>query len=49
MRRLLEAIPLKRIELWKNQTRILQDDNAPSNTSMLLGELLGKNKTKIMP
>ena len=49
MRRLPEAIRQKRIELWKNQSWILHDDNAPAHTSMLVREFLAKNKTIIMP
>ena len=49
MCRLREEIRQKRIELGKNQSWILQHGNAPAHTSMLVGELLAKNKTTIMP
>ena len=45
MRRLREAIRRKRTELWKNQSWILNHDNAP----MLVRDFLAKNKTIIMP
>ena len=49
MHRLRKAIRQKRTELWKNQSWILHDDNAPAHTSMLVREFLAKNKTVIMP
>ena len=49
MRRLGKAICEKCAELWKNQTWILHNDNAPSHKSMLRREFLPKNKTVIMP
>ena len=47
--RLREAIRQKRAELCKNQSWILQHDNAPAHTSMLVRKFLAKNKTVIMP
>ena len=49
MRRLRQAIRQKRAELWKNQSWILHNDNAPDHTSMLVRRFLAKNKTVIMP
>ena len=39
----------KRTELWKNQSWILNHDNAPAHTSVFVSEFLAKNKTVIMP
>ena len=49
MRQLSEEILQKRIEFWKNQSWILQHDNATAYTSMLVREFLNKNETVIMP
>ena len=49
MNRLREAILQKLTEFWRNQSWILQHDNAPAYTSMLVREFLVKNKTVIMP
>ena len=43
-----EAIPQKRTELWKNQSWILHHDNAPAHTTMLVHEILAKNKTVLL-
>ena len=48
MHRLHEAIRQKRPELWKNQSWILQNDNTPAHTSMLMREFLAKNKTVLI-
>ena len=48
MRLLREAIRQKRTELWKNQSWILQHDNALAHTSMLARKFLAKNK-QIIP
>ena len=48
MRRLLELIRLKRIELWKNQLRILQQDNVPAHTSMFVRKFSDKIKTVLI-
>ena len=48
MCRMRKAIRQKRIEFWKNQSWILQHDNAPAQTSMLVHESLAKNKSVIM-
>ena len=48
MHRLCAEIRQKRIELWKNQSRILHQDTTPAYTSMLEREFLAKNKTVIM-
>ena len=49
MRRLRETIRQKRTELWKNQSRIFDHDNASAQASMLMREFLAKNKTVIKP
>ena len=49
MRRLREGMRQKRTELWKIQLWILRHDNAQAHTSMLVCEILAKNKTVIMP
>ena len=49
MQRLREAIHQKRTELWKNQSWISHHNNAPADTSMLVREVLAKNKIVIMP
>ena len=48
MHRLCAEIRQKRIELWKNQSRILHQDTTPAYTSMLEREFLAKNKTVIL-
>ena len=45
MRRLREAIPEKRTELWKSQSWILHHDSTPAQISLLVREFLAKNKT----
>ena len=45
--RLHVAIRQKLTEFWKNQSWILQHNNAPANTSMLVREFLAKNKIVI--
>ena len=49
MRRLREAIPKKRPELWKNNSWLLHHDNAPALSSLLVRNFLDKNNTVIMP
>ena len=46
MRRLREAIPQKRTELWKNQSWILHHEIAPAYTSMLVREFLSKKRNR---
>ena len=48
MCQLWKAIRQKRIELSIKQSWILQHENAPAPTSMLVHEFLVKNKTLIM-
>ena len=48
IRRLCEANPRKRVVLWRNQSWILHNDNAPAYTSMLVLEFLTTNKSVIM-
>ncbi|UYV66476.1 hypothetical protein LAZ67_4001822 [Cordylochernes scorpioides] len=49
MRNLREAIRQKRPDLWKNKNWLLHHDNAPAHTSLLVRDLLAKNKTLMMP
>ncbi|CAK9801685.1 Mariner Mos1 transposase [Anthophora quadrimaculata] len=48
MRRLRENIRRKRLDLWKNNSRILHHDNALSYTSILVREFLAKNSTNVI-
>jgi len=45
MRRLREAIRLKRKDLWANISWILHQDNAPSHNAIIIREFLTKNVT----
>ena len=49
MRRLHEAIRLKRPELWANNSWFLHHNNAPSLTSLVLRDNFVKNSTHIVP
>ena len=49
MRRLREAIRLKRPELWANNSWFLHHDNAPSHTALVLRDHFVKNSTHIVP
>ena len=49
MGRLREAIRQKLTDLWKNQSWILHQNNAPGHTSIRECEFLAKIKTVIMP
>lgn len=49
MRRLREAIRLKRPELWANNSWFLHHDNAPSHTALVLRDFFAKNSTHIVP
>ena len=49
MCQLWKAIRQKRIELSIKQSWILQHENAPAPTSMLVHEFLAKNNSVIMP
>ncbi|UYV71906.1 hypothetical protein LAZ67_9001019 [Cordylochernes scorpioides] len=49
MRNLREAIRQKRPDLWKNKNWLLQHDNAPAHTSLLVRDFLAKNNTLMMP
>ena len=49
MRRLREAIRLKRRELWTNNSWFLHHDNAPSYTALILPDHFVKNSTHIVP
>ncbi|UYV60447.1 hypothetical protein LAZ67_1001174 [Cordylochernes scorpioides] len=48
MRNLREAIRQKRPDLWKNKNWLLQHDNAPAHTSLLVRDFLAKNNTLMM-
>ncbi|UYV65187.1 hypothetical protein LAZ67_3003503 [Cordylochernes scorpioides] len=49
MRNLREAIRQKRPDLWKNKNWLLNHDNAPAHTSLLVRDFLAKNNTLMMP
>ena len=48
MKRLREKIRLKRGDLWRENSWILQHDNAPSYKAIILNEFLAKNSTNII-
>lgn len=49
MRRLREAIRLKRPDLWKDNSWFLHHDNAPAHTALILRDHFAKNSTNIVP
>ena len=49
MRRLREAIRLKRLELWANNSWFLHHDNSPSHTALVLRDHFVKKSTHIFP
>ena len=49
MRRLREAIRLKRPKLWANNSWFLHHDNAPSHNALVLRAHFVKNATHIVP
>ena len=49
MRRLREAIRLKRPDLWIDNSWFLHHDNAPSHTALVLCDHFAKNSTNIVP
>lgn len=49
MRRLREAIRLKRKDLWTNNWWILHHDNAPSHNAIIIREFFTKNVTNTIP
>ena len=49
MRRLREAIRLKRPDLWKDNSWFLQHNNAPSHTALVLRDHFAKKSTNIVP
>ena len=49
MRRFREAIRRKRLELWKSNSWLLHNDNAPAHSSFLVRNFLAKNNNVIMP
>ena len=49
MRRLREAIRLKRPDLWEVNSWFLHHDNAPSHTALVLRDHFAKNSTHIVP
>ena len=44
MRRLRNAIRLKRPDLWANNSSVLHHDNAPSHNDIVIREHLAKNE-----
>lgn len=48
MRRLREAIRLKRLELWADNSWFLHHDNTPSHTVIVLPDHFAKNSTHIV-
>ena len=48
MRRLREAIRLKRPDLWKDNSWFLHHDNAPSHTALVLRDYFAKNSTHVV-
>jgi len=49
LRRLREKLRRHRPQMWREQTWLLQHDNAPSHTSVLTHQFLAKNKIAVMP
>ena len=49
MRRLREAIRLKRPDLWSMGNWFLHHDNAPAHTALIVREHFAKNSTNIVP
>lgn len=49
MRRLRNAIRLKRPELWKDNSWFLHHDNAPSHTALVIRDHFAKNSTHTVP
>lgn len=49
MRRLREAVRLKRPDLWKDNSWFLHYDNAPSHIALVLRDHFAKNSTHIVP
>jgi len=47
--RLRDAMRRKKPEMWKNQTRILHHDNAPSHASLLIRSYLAKHQKSVVP
>ena len=47
--RLRGAVRRKRPEMWKNQTRMLHHDNAPSHASLLIRSYLAKYQIPVVP
>ena len=49
LKRLINAVQMKRPEAWKNKTWMLHHDNAPAHTSIPIRELLTKHETTLVP
>ena len=47
-KRLREQVPRKRADLWKENSWILNHDNAPSDKEIIMNEFLDKNSTNII-
>jgi hypothetical protein len=48
MRRLRENVRRRRPELWREQTWLLHNDNAPSHISVLTQQFLAKDKMAVI-
>ncbi|UYV73323.1 hypothetical protein LAZ67_10002715 [Cordylochernes scorpioides] len=49
LRRLREAIRLKRPELWRSKSCILHHDNAPAHTALKISKFLQDHSTSVFP
>lgn len=49
LRRLREDVRRKRPELWKNKNWVLHHDNAPSHSSLLVGQYLASKQVAVLP
>lgn len=49
MRRLREAVRLKRSDLWRDNSWFMHHDNAPAHTALVLRDHFAKNSTHILP
>jgi len=49
LRRMREKVRRHRPQLWREQTWLLHQDNAPSHTAVLTHKFLAKNKIAVIP
>jgi transposase len=49
LKRLREAVRRKKPQFWKNQSWVLNHDNAPAHSSFLVRHFLAKNETTVVP